>query len=140
MDQETGENVYCTDDETVNSVGTVNNSGKISSKSPLTSTITDELRLFSNFRSDVIGIALKDRSAILPAGHFANAAYLYYGGTGNWVSSSFYMKVLPVWVKSFNNRKLAEQLLALHIIISTLLHIQEPNGNIGKPIEEVIKN
>lgn len=102
-------NIYCTEDKTVQSVGTENSSGEMSPRNMLTTTITDELRLATNFKSKVIGIALKDRGAILPAGHSANAAYWYDGKTGNFVTSSYYMKELPEWVKTFNNKKLVDQ-------------------------------
>ncbi|HYI79086.1 MAG TPA: alkaline phosphatase family protein, partial [Chryseolinea sp.] len=68
---------YCTEDSTENSVGTTSVAGKMSPRNMLSSTITDELRLATNFKSKTIGIALKDRGAILPAGHSANAAYWF---------------------------------------------------------------
>lgn len=77
----------------------------------LTSTVTDELRLATNFKSKVIGIALKDRGSILPAGHSANAAYFYDPSCGNWITSSYYMNDLPLWVKQFNDYKLPEKYL-----------------------------
>ena len=58
-----------------------------------------------------IGISIKHRGAILPAGHSANAAYWFdydHGGNGNWITSSFYMNDLPQWVKDFNASDTAE--------------------------------
>ena len=53
-----------------------------------------------------IGVSIKDRSAILPAGHTANAAYWYDGGNFNtWITSTYYMNELPKWVKDFNGNK-----------------------------------
>lgn len=98
-------------DSTKTTIGAATNTGKVSPNRMLTSTITDELRLATNMRSKVIGVALKDRSSILPAGHAANAAYFYDGSTGNFVSSSYYMKELPVWVQKFNDQKLPAKLL-----------------------------
>lgn len=92
--------VYCTDDSTVNTVGANSKAGKMSPANMWTTTITDELRLSNNFKSKVIGIALKDRGAILPAGHSGNAAYWY--DAGKWITSSYYMKELPKWVNDFN--------------------------------------
>ncbi len=92
--------VYCTDDSTVNTVGNTGKAGKMSPANMWTTTITDELRLSNNFKSKVIGIALKDRGAILPAGHSANAAYWYDGG--KWITSTHYMSALPEWVNNFN--------------------------------------
>lgn len=107
----TGESVYCTDDSTVQTVGSTSNAGKMSPRNLLASTITDELKLATNFRSKVIGVALKDRGSILPAGHTPDAAYWLDNATGNWITSSFYMKELPQWVKKFNDQKLAEKYL-----------------------------
>jgi predicted AlkP superfamily pyrophosphatase or phosphodiesterase len=73
------------------------------------STVGDELRLASNGRSKVIGISIKDRSAILPAGRNANAAYWLSTATGNMVSSTYYFKELPAWVIAFNNAKPANK-------------------------------
>jgi len=68
-----------------------------------TTTFTDENRLFTQMQGKTIGIAIKDRGAILPGGHTANAAYWFQGkDEGNWISSSFYMDELPKWVKQFN--------------------------------------
>lgn len=67
-------------------------------------TIADENRLATQMRGKTIGVALKDRGAILPAGHTANAAYWFHGmDEGQWISSSFYMDSLPQWVIEFNN-------------------------------------
>ena len=101
--------VYCTEDKTVQGVGGTGSAGEMSPRNMLVTTICDELRLATNFRSKVIGIAFKDRGGILPAGHSANAAYWYDGRSGNWISSTYYMTDLPGWVKDFNARKLADQ-------------------------------
>ena len=95
-------NVYCTDDSTVSTVGTDSKAGKMSPQNMWATTITDELKLSNNFKSKVIGISLKDRGAILPAGHSANAAYWYDDKGGKWISSTYYMQDLPAWVKDFN--------------------------------------
>ncbi len=109
--QATGKSVYCTEDTTVKTVGSSSRAGEMSPRNLLTSTVTDELRLATNFRSKVIGIALKDRGGILPAGHTGNAAYWFDDKTGNWITSTYYMKELPQWVKDFNDQKLAETYL-----------------------------
>src|SRR5258708_15170336 len=95
----------CTEDARVQTVGSASTAGKMSPRNFLTTTVTDELKLATNFRSKVIGIALKDRGGILPAGHTANAAYWFDDSTGNWISSSFYMNSLPSWVQGFNGEK-----------------------------------
>ena len=100
FDRASNSTVYCTDDSTVSGVGTSTAAGKMSPKNLWVSTITDELRLSNNFKSKVIGIALKDRGAILPAGHSANAAYWY--DAGKWITSTHYLPSLPGWVDAFN--------------------------------------
>lgn len=104
FDKNTGKGVYCTDDSTVSTVGNSGKAGKMSPANMWVTTITDELRLSNNFKSKVIGIALKDRGAILPAGHSANAAYWY--DAGKWITSSHYMNTLPTWVEQFNAKDL----------------------------------
>ena len=96
--------VYCSEDDSVKIIGG-DKTEPMSPKNLLTTTICDELRLATNFKSKVVGIALKDRGAILPAGHTANAAYWYDGVTGNWISSTYYMDALPSWVEKFNQKK-----------------------------------
>ena len=107
------ETIYCVDD---NNYKTVGNDGKGGKKSPyrmLTTTITDQLRLAQNMKGKTIGVAIKDRSSILPAGHTANAAYWFDGGSkGEWISSSYYMNELPNWVKEFNASKKADEYLS----------------------------
>ena len=107
FDKTTITNVYCTDDSTVNPVGSNTKGGKMSPENLWVTTITDELRLSNNFKSKVIGIAMKDRGAILPAGHSANAAYWYDDKSGKWISSTYYMQQLPDWVSQFNAKDVA---------------------------------
>ena len=109
--QATGKTMYCTDDSTVIAVGSTSKAGQMSPRNLLVSTVTDELRLATNFRSKVIGIALKDRGGILPAGHAANAAYWFDDANGAWITSTYYMSELPAWVKSYNDTKPAEKYL-----------------------------
>lgn len=107
-----GKGMYCAGDSTVVSVGSTTAAGKMSPKNMWTTTVTDELRLSNNFRSKVIGISLKDRGAILPAGHSANAAYWYDDAVGKFISSTYYMKDLPKWVKDFNDKDLVSKYMA----------------------------
>lgn len=102
---------YCTEDKTVNGLGTENaedKNGKMSPRNLKTSTITDELRLASNQKGKVVGISLKDRGAILPAGHIPNGAYWYDTSTGKMISSTYYFENLPSWVSDFNDKKVAD--------------------------------
>ena len=101
--------VYCAEDTTVESVGTLDNAGMMSPHRMTVTTIADENRLTTQMRGKTIGIALKDRGAILPAGHTANAAFWFHGkDEGRWISSNFYMDNLPQWVVDFNNSGTAE--------------------------------
>lgn len=108
-DNELNRVVYCTEDKSVKSVGSTTDAGVMSPKNMLTTTVADELRLATNFRSKVVGVAIKDRGAILPAGHSANAAYWYDSKTGDFITSTWYMNDLPQWVKDFNAQKLADK-------------------------------
>ncbi|SDB54207.1 Predicted pyrophosphatase or phosphodiesterase, AlkP superfamily [Flavobacteriaceae bacterium MAR_2010_188] len=102
-DKEIKQDVYCTADPAVKGVGTSGYEGEMSPWRMKSTTFSDENRLFTQMRGKTIGISLKDRGSILPAGHTANAAYWYVGGTeGNFVTSSYYMNELPQWVKTFN--------------------------------------
>lgn len=111
-DRASGRNRYCTEDKSVTSVGSNSVWGQMSPRNLLATTITDQLRLATNMQSKVIGVCIKDRGSILPAGHTANAAYWYDGTNGNWISSTYYMQALPGWVAEFNNRRLAEKYLS----------------------------
>src|SRR5581483_7795463 len=73
-------------------------------------TVGDELKMDGKGEK-VIGVSIKDRSAILPAGHMANGAYWFDAATGNWVSSTFYFKDLPQWVKDYNSSRPADKYL-----------------------------
>ena len=110
-DQLTGKWYYCTSDSTVQGVGAVNAvDGKMSPRSLLVSTVTDELRLATNFQSKVVGVSLKDRAAILPAGH-TGTAFWFDDTTGRFITSTYYMKQLPDWVVKFNDKKWVNQLI-----------------------------
>lgn len=104
------ESVYCTTDMSMKSVGidAEDKAGRMSPYRLQSTTITDELKLETNFRGKVIGISIKDRGAILPAGHFADAAY-WMNDDGKFISSSFYFDTLPQWVTNYNSQKNAEK-------------------------------
>lgn len=109
-DKELKSMVYCVGDEHYNSLGTDSSAGNMSPHRLVSTTITDQLRLHTQLNSKVIGVSVKDRGAVLPAGHMANAAYWFEGKKdGNWISSSYYMDELPKWVKQFNKKKTVKQ-------------------------------
>lgn len=107
-DEKLQKSITSVEDNTVKTVGSNNKEGEQSPKNLKTSTITDQLQLATNFKSKTIGISIKPRASILPAGHLANAAYWYDEKTGKFITSSFYMSQLPAWVEIFNNRKLPD--------------------------------
>ena len=95
--------IYCVDDANFKSVGATTGGNK-STQRMLTTTITDQVRLAQNMHNKTISISLKDRAAMLPAGHTANAAYWFEGNNvGKFITSSFYIDTLPQWVVNFNN-------------------------------------
>ena len=113
--------IYVTEDSTVMSVGTHTDAGKMSPIFMLSSTISDELRLTTNFRSKVVSISLKDRGAILPGGHTGDA-YWFDSTTGHFITSTYYRNELPVWLDVFNRDNHVGRLLSNDWI--TLLPIE----------------
>lgn len=109
-DTRNGDKWYCTEDRTVKSVGG-GKAGLMSPRPLLASTITDELKLATQFASRTFGISIKDRGSILPAGHAANAAFWYDEETGNFITSSYYMQDLPSWLKNLNARNVGDSLM-----------------------------
>jgi predicted AlkP superfamily pyrophosphatase or phosphodiesterase len=101
-DRESGKRITSVTDNKVKLVGGREGAAGMSPSRMLGSTIGDELKLASAGQSKVIGVSLKDRSAILPAGKRPNGAYWYDLNTGNLVSSTYYFNELPEWVKKFN--------------------------------------
>lgn len=109
-DKELDKSVYCASDDNYTSVGTATDAGQMSPHRMNVTTITDQLRLHTQMQGKTIAIALKDRGAVLPGGHTANAAYWFYGsGEGSWISSTYYMTDLPKWVKDFNDSNKVER-------------------------------
>lgn len=111
IEQYSGKKMYCTDDSTVQSVGTNSNAGKMSPRNLLVSTVSDELHIATNFQAKVVGISLKDRGAILPVGRTADAAFWFDDATGSFISSTYYMQTLPTWAIQYNNSQPVTQLI-----------------------------
>lgn len=107
-----GKEVYCTDDNTVRPVGTTSEAGLMSPRNLWVTTIGDEMKIASNGRAKVVGVALKDRASILPGGHNPDGAFWFDDKTGNFITSTYYMDKLPGWVNNFNNDKNAEKYLS----------------------------
>ena len=104
--------VNCVEDKRQTLVGSTTGKGAISPFRMLSTTITDELKLATQGRSKVIGMAIKDRGAVLPAGHLPDGAFWYDGASGNFISSTYYKPGLPIWVEQFNAKKLPDQYLS----------------------------
>jgi predicted AlkP superfamily pyrophosphatase or phosphodiesterase len=103
--------VYCAEDDKQKTLGSDSKAGEMSPWRNLASTITDELELATQRRAKVIGISLKDRSSIMPAGHIPDGAYWYDMSNGNFITSTYYKAALPLWVDEFNKRKLPDYYL-----------------------------
>ena len=109
-DKYSKKSIYCVDDFNYNAVGTKKTNERKSPYKLLTTTITDELRLAQNMKSKTISIGIKDRSAVLPGGHTANAAYWFIGkDEGKFITSTYYMEKLPKWVNEFNDLELPKK-------------------------------
>ena len=123
--------VYCVEDDSVKIVGGSGKGEPMSPKNLISTTITDELELATNFRSKVIGVAIKDRGSILPAGHAGDAAYWYEPNSGNFVSSSWYMSTLPNWATAYNQRRVVDSFYKKNWVLSHPLetYIQSDKDN-----------
>ncbi len=129
--------VYCVDDSNVQTVGSNNKAaGQMSPLNVWTTTLGDEIKLATNFKSKVFGISLKDRGAIIPAGHSANGAYWYDSKSGNFISSTYYGKTLPSWVSNYNNLHRPDSLYSLDWNLSLPVAIYEANADKDENIYE----
>jgi len=115
--------IYCTQDEDVKPIGTRSEIGKMSPSRLLVSTLGDEIKLATVNKSKVVGISMRDCSAVLSAGHKGDAAYWFDPEQGTWITSSYYMGTLPEWVVNFNEKKFQD--LYLDREWSTLLPLNE---------------
>jgi predicted AlkP superfamily pyrophosphatase or phosphodiesterase len=109
LDRPSGKKVTSVSDESVKALGGSPSDTGSSPRRLIGSTVGDELRLNTNGRSKVVGISVKDRSAILPAGRNASAAYWFSTTSGKMISSTYYFNELPAWVIAFSNAKPADK-------------------------------
>lgn len=113
LDKGTGKDIYCTTDTSVKGVGTTSQkSGAHSPHNLWSTTITDQLGIATNFQSKVVGVSLKDRASILPAGHKPTGAFWFDDTTGHFITSSYYTNELPKWLKKFNAKNIGAKLVA----------------------------
>jgi predicted AlkP superfamily pyrophosphatase or phosphodiesterase len=106
-DRNTGKNRVMVSDleaRNVTMTGVQTQTGAPSPRALIGTTIGDQMRLADNFRSKVIAISQKDRSAVLPGGQRPNGAYWYQSSDGTFITSDYYTKSLPAWVQEFNTK------------------------------------
>lgn len=109
FDRQTGKKRYCVEDTTVEGVGTKTAKGRMSPRNFTGTTLADQMRLA--FGSKVVGVSMKDRGAILPAGKKPTGAYWFEAASGDFVTSTYYKRELPGWVKEFNGRRRPAQFM-----------------------------
>ncbi len=102
-----GQPVSSVKDTTVVGVGTTGKAGRRSPRNLLVTTMGDQIKLATDGQARVVGLSLKDRASILPAGHAADGAYWYDNDTHTFVTSTYYRKSLPDWVTAFNRTNAA---------------------------------
>lgn len=100
---------HCTQDKRVGTVGSRGSIGRNSPKHLLSNTIGDVLKLSNFEQSKIISIGMNPKAAVLAGGKLSNATYWFDSKTGNWISSTYYMKDLPKWVERFNNKQIPKK-------------------------------
>ncbi len=108
-DKDLRKGVNCVEDSDQHVIGAESGKGTVSPWRMLTTTVADELKLFTQKRAKVIGISFKDRGAVLPAGHMADGAFWFDGKSGTFVTSSYYMSKLPAWLEKFHQQNLVDK-------------------------------
>jgi predicted AlkP superfamily pyrophosphatase or phosphodiesterase len=111
-DKDLKKSVNCVEDPQQQVIGVAEGNGDVSPWRMLSTTVTDELELATQKRAKVIGLSIKDRGAVLPAGHMADGAYWFDSKTGSFISSTFYRSELPTWLQKFNQQGLAGKYLS----------------------------
>jgi predicted AlkP superfamily pyrophosphatase or phosphodiesterase len=127
-DREAGKSVTSVSDDRTDQLGGSVTKGA-SPRRLLVTTVGDEMKRARKDQPKVIGLSLKDRSSILPAGHMADGAYWYDTKTGDMVSSTYYFPALPDWVQSFNQRRLVDKWAGVDWIYSK----GSPDGTFKMP-------
>jgi arylsulfatase A-like enzyme len=122
--------VAAADDDGTKLVGVPGSTPGASPHYLLADTLGDELKLATQGKARVFGIALKDRASVIPAGFAADGAYWIDRVTGAWITSTYYRSALPKWAQDFNESKRAEKYLNQEW--------KDSNGNVlrtTKPVE-----
>jgi predicted AlkP superfamily pyrophosphatase or phosphodiesterase len=129
--------VNCVGDDRYQPVGNPEGNGDVSPWRLLSSTITDELKISTQKKGKVVGLSIKDRGAVLPAGHLPDGAYWLDSKSGKFITSTYYKNTLPEWVDNFNNLKLADNYLNQEW--RTLLPIEKYSNQDDSPYERKFK-
>ncbi|MFM8912613.1 MAG: alkaline phosphatase PafA [Flammeovirgaceae bacterium] len=129
--------VNCVGDDRYQPVGNPEGNGDVSPWRLLTTTVTDELKIATQKKGKVVGVSIKDRGAVLPAGHLPDGAYWLDTKSGKFITSTFYKAALPAWVENFNALKLADQYLNQEW--KTLLPIEKYLNADNSPYERKLK-
>ncbi len=106
VDPKTRKEVYCVEDSTAEEAEA--EGGGVSPKHLLVTALGDWLRQASP-DSKVIAVSIKDRAAILMGGQRPNFVFWYSRKSGHMVTSDYYTRNVPEWVKSFNGRDWIQQ-------------------------------
>jgi predicted AlkP superfamily pyrophosphatase or phosphodiesterase len=136
--REEARSVYCVEDPEAKPIGSTTGIAA-SPHRMLVTNLADELKLATNRRAKVVGVSLKDRSAVLPAGHIPDGAYWYDKSTGRFISSTYYMQQLPGWMQQFNGRRLADQYLDSTWTLLLPEAAYRNSGPDNQPYERVFK-
>ncbi len=111
FERKTNDTMYCVSDNSVQTIGSTTSAGMMSPKNLYSTTMTDQLKLSTNFKGKVVSICIKDRGSILPGGHHPDECYWFDNKVGKWITSTYYAQELPSWVQNFNNKNLPEVLI-----------------------------
>ncbi len=97
--------VCCVDDNSFDGVFT---NEKSSPQNIATSTVNDELKLFTDGKAIVYSIAIERDAAVLAGGHAADGAIWFNDDNKCWCSSKYYFKKAPNWLESYNLHNVKE--------------------------------
>ncbi|HEY2416247.1 MAG TPA: alkaline phosphatase family protein [Pirellulaceae bacterium] len=106
FDRTIGKDVYCCDDASVQLLGLPAAKG-ISPKNLLVETTGDKMRLSTNNRSKVFGVAIKDRASVLMTGKNADTAFWMEDNL--WTTSTYYRTDMPGYLRVLNESQSLEK-------------------------------
>lgn len=138
-DKDSQQMVNCVGDTRQKPVGVDQGRGAVSPWRLLSTTITDELELATQRKAKVIGLSMKDRGAVLPAGHMPDGAYWFDSPSGRFISSTYYKPGLPSWLEKFNSLKLPEQYITREWKPLLAIEQYEESGPDDSPYETKLK-